>query len=1324
MKKTVKSIVALMLSLCMVLSIAPTAFAEEGVSVDAEDAIEAVTTICYSGVDGPRVQAIVVEYNTEIDADAVSTSTYEALTYVNGLDPVYDIGSDNGGTIYGEEAIPATFSYKNGTPGEVTAVYVSDDPESLQAAETGKYVIVEINNDYMLSAACSSWRACVAGGVKQVKDIVTNGTEIKASDEEFGNYEVSYAWDINPHNSNHSVTLYMCMDDDLFTFDDIADYDIYITEHTDEVTDAHHTADESKVQYGDHDVDYKEATTTITGQIAGEGFKATNCYSEYDGEYHDVDLTYSLYVPDDYDPDGNYGLVLHIIDAGALGTDPVTALTECQAAANYASDEVQGYAKAAGLDGLIVVMPYMTKDDQTVADNFTGNQFIPAVWQLMDYLTDEYAIDTDRIYGSGQSMGGMQVLYMASQRDNYFAGIWSIGSQWGSNYNKEEVYGMGFNAHAYYTFPSDEEFITNEDWQNWYYSVSDDNILITNMTGDASSTNYWQLAVDIFEEYGDDVEIPYALVESASTTGDEKSDVLKNAVLSQDNNTGIYWLAMTDGNHKATWLYAHSILAGYEWLVNQNKKTEDSRDKIEALAEVTNGYSADTSVMPEPTEDAIEGIETIGFVDADGAKVSAIVVEYNEEIPADQVSADTYDVWTYWQDGTIELGENPGSITNVYVNTEAEMTDEPAEAGKYVIIELNTDFQGSRSATYYIAMAASVTQVKGIQTADTYIAASDTEIRNFETVTYEDKKPSGDVEIKTENRAIAGTYTIADIDKYVIDVYPAKDCFEEETGEYIDVDLDYALFVPADYDEDEEYMLVLHIEDAGALSNDANYVLTEAQTPVNLASGEIQAYAKEQGYGGVIVVCPQLTEELRSARDNYTVSAALQATWQLLDWVTATYNIDMDRIYGTGQSMGGMQVMEMAAMRDNYFAAIMPVGCQWGSNYNKEAAYKGAEYYATPVDGVYVWDTDCDGNPCDYQNWYYMLSDDNILCINCKGDSFSSTVWKELKYLYLDLADAEIPYTDWNPLTTSVEDQNEALHALLQQENELGIYWAAFDGGNHMATWVYADKIDEIYYWLLSQKASDEDARGKLEVLANVWAEADEQIQTSERCYATVDGVDYYFKTGKKGAGTAGYNSGWYNMNGGAPVAEPGWLNGVTIVIQPENSYAAAGEKATLSVGATGEGLTYQWEYTTDYGETWITCTSSASKKATFSFKMYKNFSGRIYRCVVTDEDGNKAVSEEVLVSIPFEITQQPEDVSAAVGEKAVLSVAAKGESLSYQWEYSIDDGETWITCSSAASRKAAFSFKMYKNFRGRIYRCVVTDAAENVLISETASLN
>ena len=90
----------------------------------------------------------------------------------------------------------------------------------------------------------------------------------------------------------------------------------------------------------------------------------------------------------------------------------------------------------------------------------------------------------------------------------------------------------------------------------------------------------------------------------------------------------------------------------------------------------------------------------------------------------------------------------------------------------------------------------------------------------------------------------------------------------------------------------------------------------------------------------------------------------------------------------------------------------------------------------------------------------------------------------------------------------------------------------------------------------------------------------------------------------------------------------------------------------------------------------------------------------------------------------PIKITKQPSNIGEAVGNRATLSVTAEGEGLTYQWMYSKDGGETWITCSSSGSKKATFTFLMYKNFAGRTYRCVITDAFGAEHISNTADLS
>jgi predicted peptidase len=545
---------------------------------------------------------------------------------------------------------------------------------------------------------------------------------------------------------------------------------------------------------------------------------------------------------------------------------------------------------------------------------------------------------------------------------------------------------------------------------------------------------------------------------------------------------------------------------------------------------------------------AIQRVSTIGFVDNDGAKVATIVVEYASDLTGADVSLDTFRVDDYGisqGNDACEIGSDPGVPTKVYVNDAPEASENGGSgSGNYVIIEVNTDYQmGSVASSYKTAMYAGVRQVGDITTGSGVIPGSVKEVVNYTVV--EEEGRNG---VEYNKYANDDGYSIPELDKFQLftkedgTAFHATNCFEEATGEYVDVDLPYALYVPEDYDPSQKYALILQIHDAGFMGNDPMITLTESQGCVNFASDEAQQIIKDQGLAGLIVVAPQFEDSIRTTRDNYSTSAGVPATWQLLDYLTETYNIDMDHIYGTGQSMGGMQVVAMAAQRDNYFAGIWANGCQWGNNYQLDAPYADREgtavYYEAPADGTIIWTQDADGNEVDYRNWYYMISDDNVLITNCTGDKFSTTVWTELAYLYSDLAGVTIPKVTFNPITDSQEDQEAAVTALLTGDSDTGFYWTAMDGGNHMATWIYSHGVWAHTQWLLSQTRQTENDRDKLD-LDKPFVRAAEQDTSAER---EINGSGAYFVTGEYGSGTADYNSGLFGMQGTPSEGrEPGW---------------------------------------------------------------------------------------------------------------------------------------------------------------------------------------
>lgn len=538
-----------------------------------------------------------------------------------------------------------------------------------------------------------------------------------------------------------------------------------------------------------------------------------------------------------------------------------------------------------------------------------------------------------------------------------------------------------------------------------------------------------------------------------------------------------------------------------------------------------------------PADEAIVGVQTVGFVDTDGAKLSAIAVEYRVDLTGAQVEPDLFHVDDYGLSsgsGKCELGSDPGRPLRAYVNDIPDRSPSGGSGrGNYVILEVNTEYQLAEAAlSYRLAMYAGVKQTGTIRADGCTVTPGTREVTNYTVTPVPVFQNMIDCKLADD-----GTYVIHGIEGYRLftkaegSAFHAVHCFEEATGEYQDVDLPYALFVPEDYDPAKRYALILHIHDAGFLGDDPLLTLTEAQGPANFASGSVQQLLKKQGLGGLIVAAPQINFPLRSTRDNWTVSAAVPATWQLLDHLTRIYSIDPDRIYASGQSMGAMQALAMAAQRDNYFAGILAVGCQWGTNYNKDFPFQGEIYHAAPADGTLIRTTDAHGNPCDYNNWFHMISDDNILIASCTGDRFATGVWNELKFLYSDLAGASIPHAVWNPLTLSEDEQNARLRELTGRENRLGFRWVSFEGGNHMATWVYAHRLSAAYEWLFARTREEEMSRGKLP-LDRPFVPAAQQLRTPDRLLGIRDGKEVYYLTGQPGAGTADYNTTTYGRAG------------------------------------------------------------------------------------------------------------------------------------------------------------------------------------------------
>ena len=72
------------------------------------------------------------------------------------------------------------------------------------------------------------------------------------------------------------------------------------------------------------------------------------------------------------------------------------------------------------------------------------------------------------------------------------------------------------------------------------------------------------------------------------------------------------------------------------------------------------------------------------------------------------------------------------------------------------------------------------------------------------------------------------------------------------------------------------------------------------------------------------------------------------------------------------------------------------------------------------------------------------------------------------------------------------------------------------------------------------------------------------------------------------------------------------------ITLQPEDATVSAGQSALFHVEAEGSSLAYQWQVSST-GTTWKNCTGAGYNTDTFSFTTKSTFSGRKYRCKISD---------------------------------------------------------------------------------------------------------
>ena len=236
------------------------------------------------------------------------------------------------------------------------------------------------------------------------------------------------------------------------------------------------------------------------------------------------------------------------------------------------------------------------------------------------------------------------------------------------------------------------------------------------------------------------------------------------------------------------------------------------------------------------------------------------------------------------------------------------------------------------------------------------------------------------------------------------------------------IDLTYNLYLPENYSTETKYPVVFFIADGSSVGKEAKFSLT-------------------QGYGALvwpedcIVINPVYPVTVLDDHNGFVTSDYVELTGRFVKYALNTYSIDSKRVYATGQSMGCMTFLVLAAKYPGLFTAELFVSGQWDIN-----ALKG-------------------------------LTSQRFIYVASAGDEKASTGQREV----VDMCDkAKMPYLRYDdidaknpgifvPLSQAVTFITFRAGTTLPDVSDAGKY------SEHMTSFDYAYRMQELREWLLAQ---------------------------------------------------------------------------------------------------------------------------------------------------------------------------------------------------------------------------------------------------------------
>lgn len=268
--------------------------------------------------------------------------------------------------------------------------------------------------------------------------------------------------------------------------------------------------------------------------------------------------------------------------------------------------------------------------------------------------------------------------------------------------------------------------------------------------------------------------------------------------------------------------------------------------------------------------------------------------------------------------------------------------------------------------------------------------------------------------------------------------------FQQLTYKEKSLEMPCNVFLPEGYPGEKNYPLLVFIADASVVGKDAQAPLRQGYGGIIWATDESQAKNK------CIIAVPQFPEIILDDHGGYTITDYIKSTENLIRALITGFKVDPDRVYVTGQSMGCMTFLVLAAKNPDLFAAELFVSGQWD---------------VRQLEGL------------KHQKFFYVTAE---------GDQKASTGQRALMKMFKD---DHVPFSKaggWDA-KMSQNDYTKAMNTILMGNPAANFVQfrlgTVLDDGipvgtsEHMFSFDYAYKINALRDWLFRQNRRDKKAK-------------------------------------------------------------------------------------------------------------------------------------------------------------------------------------------------------------------------------------------------------